>query len=97
MIRLYLATGQRALAVRQYETCRALLLAELGVEPMEETTALLAQLAPGAPGAAPAGPVVDAATLKQVLDQFNQAMRSFEAARHEVEQAARNIERLVKL
>ena len=33
-------TGQRSAALLQYERCRLLLAAELGVEPLEETTAL---------------------------------------------------------
>lgn len=37
-------TGQRAAALAQYERCRALLGAELGVEPEAETTALYATL-----------------------------------------------------
>ncbi|HEV2517320.1 MAG TPA: BTAD domain-containing putative transcriptional regulator [Devosia sp.] len=41
LIRLHLAAGQRALAVRQYQRCRDILARELGVEPAEETRALL--------------------------------------------------------
>lgn len=41
MIRLYMANGQRALALRHYELCRDSLLAELQVPPMQETQALL--------------------------------------------------------
>lgn len=45
VIRLYLSTGQRAQAARQYETCRALLAEELGILPMVETQALFHQIA----------------------------------------------------
>lgn len=44
MMRAYVANGQRALAARQYETCRAILAAELGIEPMQETQALYESL-----------------------------------------------------
>jgi DNA-binding SARP family transcriptional activator len=46
LIRLHLQRGHRALALRQYEQCRAVLDEELGVEPMEETRALCAALLP---------------------------------------------------
>jgi predicted ATPase/uncharacterized protein HemY len=39
--------GQRSAALRQYETCRRILEAELGVEPMEETTTLYEQIQTG--------------------------------------------------
>ena len=44
MIRLHMRSGHRALARQQYECCRAALEKELGVEPMEETRALCAEL-----------------------------------------------------
>ncbi|MFL7792789.1 MAG: BTAD domain-containing putative transcriptional regulator [Anaerolineae bacterium] len=44
MMQLYLNNGQRALAVRQYETCREILEAELGIQPMEETRELENQI-----------------------------------------------------
>ena len=46
LIRLHLRRGHRALALHQYEQCRAVLDDELGVEPMEETRALCAALLP---------------------------------------------------
>jgi DNA-binding SARP family transcriptional activator len=46
LIRLHLHRGHRALALHQYEQCRAVLEDELGVEPMEETRALCAALLP---------------------------------------------------
>jgi DNA-binding SARP family transcriptional activator len=44
VIRLHLRSGHRALALQQYESCRALLDEELGIEPMEETRALHVEL-----------------------------------------------------
>jgi ABC-type oligopeptide transport system substrate-binding subunit/DNA-binding SARP family transcriptional activator len=40
VMRLLALTGQRSAALAQYETCRRLLDAELGLEPLEETVAL---------------------------------------------------------
>ena len=48
VIRLHVRNGHRALALKQYESCRAALEEELGVEPMEETRALCADLLAGA-------------------------------------------------
>jgi DNA-binding SARP family transcriptional activator len=40
LMRLYCLSGNRGAALRQYTTCQAMLMQELRVEPMEETTAL---------------------------------------------------------
>lgn len=47
MIRLHVRSGHRALALQQYDSCRATLREELGVEPMEETRALYVDLLGG--------------------------------------------------
>jgi DNA-binding SARP family transcriptional activator len=47
IMRLYVQLGQRALAVRQYETCRAVLADALGLQPMPETENLYRQLFAG--------------------------------------------------
>jgi DNA-binding SARP family transcriptional activator len=47
LIRLHLRSGHRAHALRQYQTCRDLLVSELGVEPMEETRALYDEILSG--------------------------------------------------
>lgn len=49
VMRLLAQSGQRAAALVQYERCRAILAAELGVEPDPETTALYEQIRAGAP------------------------------------------------
>lgn len=48
----YARSGNRGLALRQFQACAAILAEELGVEPMEETIALHRRLAGG--GSAPA-------------------------------------------
>lgn len=55
LIQLYAATGQRGAALRQYRECVRALHRELGVAPLEETTAIYHQLREGSlPAAAPA-------------------------------------------
>jgi DNA-binding SARP family transcriptional activator len=44
LMRLYASTGERALALRQFHACRALLRRELGIEPSAETRALYQEL-----------------------------------------------------
>ncbi|MFN8470291.1 MAG: BTAD domain-containing putative transcriptional regulator [Caldilineaceae bacterium] len=44
LMRLLAQTGQRSAALAQFEICRKLLLSELGVPPVEETTALYEQI-----------------------------------------------------
>jgi len=44
MMRLHCLAGNRGAALRQYRTCQAILAKELGIEPMEETTTLYAQI-----------------------------------------------------
>ena len=54
IMRLYLETGQRALAIKQYELCREILADELGIAPMDETRALREHLqATGSSGSTP--------------------------------------------
>jgi DNA-binding SARP family transcriptional activator len=48
LMRLQVATGARAMAARQYAVCKRALAAELGVDPMPETQALLAAIKRGA-------------------------------------------------
>lgn len=66
LMRLWAAGGQRVLALKQYETCRALLAAEVGIEPEAETTALYQAIKAGRPVAANAWPF----TLPQPLTPF---------------------------
>ncbi|MEM7226810.1 MAG: BTAD domain-containing putative transcriptional regulator, partial [Pseudomonadota bacterium] len=61
LMSLYADQGERAMALKQYRTCRDLLANELGVEPEAETTALFEALKSGtaAPTAPAPGPVSD--------------------------------------
>jgi DNA-binding SARP family transcriptional activator len=44
MMRLYMKSGRRSLAIRQFETCRRLLAEELDILPMEDTRKLYAEI-----------------------------------------------------
>ncbi|HEX8134726.1 MAG TPA: bacterial transcriptional activator domain-containing protein, partial [Actinomycetes bacterium] len=75
MMLLYLDTGHRAMAIRQYQVCRGLLAAELDVAPMEETRALYARIAPAqdrepAPPR-PSGPAPTTAELLRLLHEIS--------------------------
>lgn len=50
LMRLLIASGQRALALKQFELCRAALKRELAIQPMRETMALYQQVADVAVG-----------------------------------------------
>lgn len=50
LMRLLMLTGQRALALRQFERCRDALRRELAIQPMRETMALYQQIAEHAVG-----------------------------------------------
>ena len=50
LMQLFVASGQRALALRQFEHCRELLRRELAIQPMRETQALYRRIADTAVG-----------------------------------------------
>jgi DNA-binding SARP family transcriptional activator len=54
LMRYFVLNGQRALALRQYETCRAALKHELAIPPMRETTAVYQRITDNAFGRGPA-------------------------------------------
>ncbi len=51
LMRLYAQKGDRAMALRQYQACRDVLGAELGIEPEAETERFVEEIRAGAPGA----------------------------------------------
>lgn len=55
LMQLFVASGQRALALRQFEQCRELLRRELAIQPMRETQALYRRIADSAVGLQGAG------------------------------------------
>ncbi len=56
LMRLFLLNGQRALALQQFEVCRAALRKELAIEPMRETMAVYQRIADSAVGLRAAEP-----------------------------------------
>jgi DNA-binding SARP family transcriptional activator len=95
LMRLYLKTGQRALAVRQFKICRDVLADELGIPPMEETEALHYQIVQDAnePHGGLGGVPVPA-PLPQALTTLRQAMQEFDLARSQLQSAIHLVERL---
>jgi DNA-binding SARP family transcriptional activator len=87
MMKLYLESGQRPLAARQYEICRLTLANELGILPIEETQALYIQIFPEAQqGHLPAAPE-EPLNFEQALGQLREASQTIDLAREQVQQA----------
>jgi DNA-binding SARP family transcriptional activator len=97
IMRLHLANGQRALALRQYEVCCKLLAEELGIPPMEETRALHTQIV-NETGARPTPVIPGHASINypQILQQLQQAIEGFEEARSQVQRAVQLVEWLAQ-
>jgi DNA-binding SARP family transcriptional activator len=93
MMRLYLANGQRARAVRQYQICSEVLDSELGIPPMEETQTLFTQIVGGAeshPAAGAGAP--EPVDYKRAVEQLRLATQSFDEARAQLDRAIRLVE-----
>lgn len=98
VIRLDVRYGYRAMALKQYECCRAALEEELGVEPMEETRALCAELLSAAtksprPGAT-SGTTRETRTppagaKARIAPTLRNAAAKLDEARHELAEALR--------
>jgi DNA-binding SARP family transcriptional activator len=88
MMRLYMKSGQRALAVQQYETCRDILASELNIEPMKKTQALYAWIVSeaGQLRASP-GDLQESTSVQQALEQICLGMRSLRDAQDQFQQA----------
>ena len=93
VMRLYLQTGQRALAVRQYNNCRDVLAAELNITPMEETELLYRQIVHDSEEL-PLPSAADAANLPQAVRALRQAMREMESARGQLSRAVQLLEQV---
>ena len=92
---LYLAMGQRAMAVKQYEMCRRILAKELGIPPMEETEALYNRILQGSGAAATSHATLPGPdSLGLALQQLRESMEALHDAQDRVRQAAQMVERL---
>lgn len=93
MMLLYANSGQRTLAVRQYEFCRQILAKEMGISPMPETQTLFrditGSLQPGSEGDTQKMEdyrgVVN--QLQQMSTMFDQLQEQFQAVMHLFEQS----------
>jgi len=79
LMRLHMLAGQRALALRQYETCRQILRRELSIVPMPQTQALYQEIADSAV-ARRNGDAVPLAQASQEVDALLAAARQHLAA-----------------
>lgn len=96
MMRLYLTSGQRALAARQYELCAQVLSAELGIPPMEETQRLYTEIVGGADIQTPGAIVVEPINAPQLLPQLHLLLRGVEATRQQLKQMIQQAEQLAQ-
>jgi DNA-binding SARP family transcriptional activator len=87
VIRLHMRNGHRALARQQYERCRTALEEELGVEPMEETRALCADLLSAA--RAPAAKTFEATGKDRIVRTLLNAAARLDEARDAIADALR--------
>jgi DNA-binding SARP family transcriptional activator len=97
VMRLYEESGQRALAVRQYQICCEILATELGVPPMEETQAQYAQIVPGSGYRQPeAANTSDPVTLQHALQQIQLAVQDLCSGQEQLRRAIQLLERLAE-
>jgi len=91
MMRLYLESGQRPLAVQQFRACQESLRTHLGLQPMAETQALYrSALDATVPETAPPTPP----NLQDALRELGGAVRAYEDARTRLDQALQAVTRL---
>lgn len=90
LMRLYLESGQRTLAMSQYVQCRDLLGQELGVLPLQETMVLYQQILSSSQ--ADARKAVGQPSCQEIA----QLMDELHLVRHSIIEAARTLERINK-
>jgi DNA-binding SARP family transcriptional activator len=97
VIRCHLALGDRAAALRQFDTCARLLRQELEVEPSAETLALAVEARGGERllDAVPSAPALSAtpAAMDEVLTRLRAAAQWLEETREQVGIVIRDVER----
>ncbi len=85
LMRIHAESGQRSLAVRQYEVCRDVLAAELGIAPMPETQRLYAQIAASGSALTSPGPLAPLAG-PTMVGHLHLALRQLEQTRQLIQQ-----------
>jgi DNA-binding SARP family transcriptional activator len=96
MMRLYLESGQRSLAVRQYKLCAQALSEELSILPMEETQRLYAQLTQANEHHLSPDVVDEPAALLQLLPQLRLTLQKVDTAREQLYQIIARAEQLTR-
>ena len=94
-MRLFAENGQRALAIRQFESCREILATEMGIAPMPETETLYHQII--ADAALPQHPLVHARTHHAhagAAGNFHAAQQEFAQAQGQLQLAIDLVQRL---
>lgn len=93
MMRLYFKNGERAQALRQYENCREILAAELGVAPMEETQILYKRILQKSGGKlTESNTQLDLAAANKLLQQLQQSIHDFEKSTDRLRRSAKALE-----
>lgn len=87
MMRIYLESGQRALAARQYGICQLTLIKELGISPMEETQTLYQQIFPEVHKNHLLLASAEPLNFEQALGQLRQVSHTIDIAREQVQHA----------
>ncbi|RQP23032.1 AfsR/SARP family transcriptional regulator [Piscinibacter terrae] len=95
LMRLFLRSGQRALALRQFERCRAALRQELAIQPMAETLALYQSIANDAVSLESGLPMLPGAGMVPTLSALLEpaAPRTAMSARELIESARQHLAR----
>lgn len=91
LMRLYVAHGERTLAIRQYEVCGRLLQEELGVLPMLETQAVYQEVMGDNSRLSWERNEAD---LVQVLQKLDVAIERLDSAREYLRQTVREVRQL---
>jgi len=97
LMMIYVESGQRALALQQYELCRRTLAEELGIEPMTETQQLYEGVRDdgGLGFTRPFAAVADGQKLELLLAQLKAAMRDLDAAREQLSEVKQAVAQLL--
>ena len=97
MMRLYMADGQRAMALQQYEMCRQVLADELGVAPLVETQEVHTEILASGRGRVLPNPkaarATDSGVFGSAVEELEEAMRAFEVAKDHLQRAMQMVER----
>jgi DNA-binding SARP family transcriptional activator len=80
MMGLYMQSGQRSLAVRQYNACVESLRVELGISPMPETQALISQITESGKGMLSSAGAPPPSEIHQAIEELHSAVEKMNLA-----------------